>query len=157
MTLQPHQLRALSAGQPLPPPLPRKPRSNEESTMQRALIRWWQVNCRVFGVPEILLLSIPNGGNGSAKRGSIMKAEGQRKGAPDLMLAVVRPSIAHYQAPAFSKTEHRNGLFLELKTRKGTVSPEQEVFHQRLTEQGYRVRVCRTLVECINEITAYLT
>jgi uncharacterized protein YcgL (UPF0745 family) len=53
--------------------------------------------------------------------------------------------------------QDEHGLFLELKTRKGTVSPEQEVFHQRLTEQGYRVRVCRTLVECINEITAYLT
>ncbi len=146
MTLQPHQLRALTAGQPLPPPI-RRPRKNEESVMQRALIKWWGVNCCLFGVPECLLFSIPNGGNGSAKRGSIMKAEGQRKGAPDLMLSVPRLVGEHWE----------NGLFLELKTPSGHVSPEQEAFHDHLSNRGYKVVVCRSLEECINEITTYLT
>ena len=159
--LQKHQLLALAAHQRLglppegfvmPPPLPRKPRNNEESVMQRALIKWWQVNCRHFGVPELCLFSIPNGGNGDAKRGSIMKAEGQRKGAPDLMLAVARqPEIS----AAFWRGYH--GLFLELKRPAGIVAPEQEVYHEILQKQGYAVHVCRSLQDCINQITTYLT
>lgn len=160
--LQKHQLLALAAHQRLglppegfvmPPPLPRKPRNNEESVMQRALIKWWQVNCRHFGVPELCLFSIPNGGNGDAKRGSIMKAEGQRKGAPDLFLAAPRRPTPR---PG-STTPHYSGLFLELKRADGHVSPEQEVFHELLRKQGYAVHVCRSLQECINVITTYLT
>lgn len=157
MTLQPHQLRAITAGQPVPPPI-RKPRNNEESVMQRALIKWWTVNCRHFGVPELCLFSIPNGGNGSAKRGSIMKAEGQRKGAPDLFLAVPR---LHYvglsdHEPAMPGFITHHGLFLELKRPAGVVAPEQEVYHEILTKQGYKVVVCRALAECIDQITTYL-
>src|SRR6478736_6995363 len=79
-------------------PAPKKRRSNEESAMQRSLCRWWQFACHGFGVPEILLFSIPNGSNGDAKRGSILKAEGLRRGAPDLMLCVASqryPDLDH--------------------------------------------------------------
>ena len=163
MRLQKHQLAALAAHQRLglpvegfvmPPPLPRKPRNNEESVMQRQLILWWAKNCRHFGVPEILLFSVPNGGNGDARRGSIMKAEGQRKGAPDLFLAVPRSfRNGDEQCP----DGFYSGLFLELKRPAGHVSPEQEVFHELLRKQGYKVVVCRSLQDCINQITSYLT
>ena len=160
MRLQRHQLAALAAHQRLglptegfvmPPPLPRKPRNNEESVMQRSLIKWWAANCRHFGVPELCLFSIPNGGNGDARRGSIMKAEGQRKGAPDLFLAT--------SCMAGNETHLARyfGLFLELKRPAGHVSPEQEVFHELLRKQGYKVVVCRSLTDCINQITSYLT
>lgn len=116
--------------------------------MQRALLKWWAENCRHFGVPEILLASCPNGGGRSGPRvGAILKAEGLRAGFPDLGLYVPRK--------VFSGWDH--SLFLELKRPSGIVSPEQEVFHQRLREQGYKVEVCRSLTECINTITAYLT
>jgi hypothetical protein len=134
-----------------PEPRPKKKRNNEESVMQRSFIRWWQSNCRHFDVPEILLFSVPNGFNGDARRGSVMKLEGQRKGCPDLFLAVSR--MAGYES---SMTRYF-GLFMELKRPAGIVSPEQEVFHQRLTEQGYAVHVVRSLQECINVTTTYLT
>jgi hypothetical protein len=136
-------------------PAPRKHRDNEESIMQRALVKWWQRNCARLGTPEILLMSIPNGGNGDAKRGSIMKAEGQRKGAPDLLLAkgrIWRPHPTNCTA-----ARDYLGLFLELKTPTGRLSPEQEAFHQRLREQGYKVVVVRSLEEGIKEITDYLS
>lgn len=163
--LQPHQLAAyqhhLKLGLPIegfvmPAPIPKKPRNNEESVMQRALVRWWALNCRHFDVPELCLLSIPNGGNGSAKRGSIMKAEGQRKGAPDLMLAVTRTIIAPIKPGCAACIVDYSALFLELKTAKGTLSPEQEVFHEILAKQGYKVVVCITLQQCIDTITTYL-
>lgn len=152
---QKHQLEALRLGQPLPPPIPRKKMSQEESLMQRALIRWWTANCRHFGVPELALFSVPNGGARSQVTGKILKLEGARRGVPDLFLAAYRS----WRPSKTECTEARDyyGLFLELKRPQGIVSPEQEVYHEILTKQGYKVVVCRNLQECINQITTYLT
>lgn len=129
----------------------RKPRDNEESRNQRGLIRWWQLACRGFGVPEILLFSIPNGGGRSGPIvGAILKAEGLRTGAPDLLLAVPR-----YERESDGAVL-RSGLFIEMKTEAGRVRREQEVFMQRLREQGYRVEVCRSARAATDVITDYL-
>ena len=139
---------------------PAKRRKNIESEMQRALIKWWQMACRGFGVPEILLFSIPNGGGGGEKRGHWLKLEGCRKGVPDLMLAV--PQTDRNQGRTDDECHAEwlpdiHGLFLELKTTTGRLSPEQEVYHQRLSEAGYKVVVCRSLDECKKVITEYLS
>lgn len=140
-------------------PTPRKKRSQEESQMQRALIKWWQLQCRVFGVPELCLFSIPNGGGRSGPRvGSLLKAEGLRKGAPDLMVATARKHVevdgVGPQSTCWMQEYH--GLFLELKRKDGRLSPEQEVYHEILRKQGYCVKVAWSLTEAINIITAYL-
>ena len=144
--LQSHQLVAARLGQPIPPP---KRRNNLESEMQRALIKWWAVECKKFGVPECLLFSIPNGGNWDAKRGSIMKLEGQRKGAPDLCLAISRRRCPESDGPYM--------LFIELKTPNGVVSNEQGLFRIHLRDQGYQHEVCHSLEEAQKVITEYLT
>jgi hypothetical protein len=137
-----------------PRPPDRKKRSREESIMQTHLIEWWHLNCRHFGVPEILLASCPNGGGRSGPRvGAILKAEGLRAGFPDLGLYVPRRP----RPIGMTTTPHYSGLFLELKCREGVVSPEQEVFHELLQAQGYKVCVVRTLQDAINQITLYLT
>lgn len=141
-------------------PTARKRRRNDESQMQRALVKWWAMACRGFGVPELCLFSVPNGGNMDARRGSIMKAEGQRKGCPDLFLAV--PQTDRNQGRSDNECHAEwlpdlHGLFLELKTKTGRLSPEQEVYHEILRKQEYAVHVCRTLEECIKTITEYLT
>jgi hypothetical protein len=141
-------------------PTPRKPRRNDESQMQRNLIRWWRMACRGFGVPELCLFSVPNGFNADARRGSVMKAEGQRRGCPDLFLSV--PQTDRNQGRSDNECHEEwlpdlHGLFLELKTATGRLSPEQEVYHEILRRQGYRVEVCRSLDECVKTITEYLT
>jgi hypothetical protein len=133
-------------------PTPKKKRKNEESIMQRQLVLWWARACRGFGVPELCLFSVPNGFNGDARRGSVMKAEGQRRGVPDVMVAVSRfvgPEGANHGDRYF-------GLFLELKTATGRLSPEQEVYHEILAAEGYRVAVVRSLDEAIKTVTEYL-
>lgn len=140
--LQKHQLVALTRNEPCPAPKP--PRKNLESEIQRSLVKWWDGACGGFGLPSPLLFSVPNGGNWNAKRGSIMKAEGQRPGVPDLFLAV-------------SRWPNGYGLFLELKTPHGVVMPEQQVFHEILRSQGFRVEVIRSLFTGIDSITQYLT
>lgn len=120
-----------------------KPRSNEESRSQQFLIKWWQMQCRTFNVPELALAAIPNGGGRSGPvAGAILKREGLRKGFPDLMILAKRGIYG--------------ALFLEMKTRDGVLSPEQESYRDILTKQGYKVVVCRSTMEAINQITAYL-
>jgi len=137
----------------------RKKRDDEESRNQRELIKWWHVACRGFGVPEILLFSIPNGGGRSGPIiGSILKAEGLRKGAPDLMLA--KSKEVYEKHPERGHKIHAftwNGLFIEMKTPTGHILPEQEVFHKLLREHGYQVEVCRGWQEARDVITKYLT
>lgn len=70
-----------------------------------------------------LLHATPNGGARSDKVGFDMKAEGQKKGYPDVTLDAAR-GIYH-------------GLRLELKYGKGRASPEQLDWQKRLREQGY--------------------
>lgn len=140
-------------------PAIRKRRSNEESMMQRALIKWWQANCRHFSVPELALMSIPNGGGRSGPIvGSILKAEGLRKGAPDLMLCAAKQRKGYFIGETLIQDNSiwYHALFIELKTPTGTMSPEQEAFHKILRNQGYRVEVVRSLRQGIDIVTTYL-
>jgi len=133
------------AGAPLPA-RPRKRRCNEESQMQRALVKWWDFHsARTFGLPHQLLFSIPNGGGRSGPiAGNLMKLEGLRKGAPDLCLAVRNERRAH------------GALFLEMKTATGRVSPEQAEYHSILQRQGFRVEVVRSVESAIEIIKDHL-
>lgn len=121
----------------------RKKRRNEESRAQQSVIAWWSMACRGFGVPECLLFAIPNGSKRDPVTGAILKREGCRKGAPDLMLTVTK----FYNCP---------GLFLEMKTKDGRLSPDQIEMHEALKKQGYIVQVCRSSEEAINTIKEYL-
>lgn len=123
-------------------PSPVKHNRNEESQSQQAVIKWWDLACKGFSLPNEILFSIPNGGARDARTGNLMKKEGQRRGVPDLMVAV----------PMGGKA----ALFLEMKTATGRLSPEQIKMHAALTDLGYVVQVCRSSGEAIDAITKYL-
>lgn len=79
---------------------------------------------------ELVLFAIPNGGKRHKKTAAEMKAEGVRKGIPDLMLAYPQGGY--------------HGLFIEMKRVKGgSVSPEQKDIIARLQKQNYKVVVCK--------------
>lgn len=131
-------------GEPdLPLPPKRKKRDNEESRMQMALIRWWGAARKGFGVPEQMLFAVPNGGRRDVIGASILKKEGQRNGVSDLMLAVPRGKY--------------HGLFLELKTAKGVLSPAQNQFLADASAQGYAAYACHSFDDAVRIITLYLT
>lgn len=169
MTLSPTDLKRLAAhkkstgsAEGFVPVAPRRPRKNEEFQLQAALVAWWAVECHKFGVPEFLLWHTPNSavyGGSKAQRekmGAMLKRLGQRSGVPDLFLAVPRvKAIWHVNEKA--EFIGHSGLFLELKTPTGRLSPEQEIYHGHLRGAGYRVEVCRTLEDAQKVITEYLT
>jgi hypothetical protein len=99
-----------------------------EHAEQTALMTWCRYNRARW--PELdLLYAIPNGGHRHIAVAGKMKAEGVRRGVPDLCLPVAR-GLWH-------------GLYIELKTSTGRTTPEQREWIARLQGQGYRVEVCK--------------
>ena len=112
-----------------------------EHKEQVALMQWWRLQCKRYGVAEHLLFAIPNGGARNVVTGAILKAEGVRPGVPDLFLAVSR-------GPFY-------GMFIEMKrVHNGRLFESQRLFSIDLTRQGYENHVCYGWIqakECIEE------
>ena len=98
-------------------------------------------------VPELKwFLAIPNGGKRGdgriqAKRGAEMKAEGMKAGVADLCWPIARGGY--------------HGLWIEMKTPKGQVSPKQSEFLSFVNEQGYLASVCRGWIDAARLIESY--
>ncbi len=94
-------------------------------------------------IPELACaFSIPNGGKRHITTARRMRATGQKSGIPDLMMAVARGGFY--------------GLFIEMKSKKGTVAATQKIWIERLRAQGYRVEVCYSAAEAVATIEDYL-
>lgn len=80
--------------------------------------------------PELgMLFAVPNGGDRNVIVAKKLKAEGVKKGVPDLCLPV--PRGGYY------------GLFIELKrVKKSQISTEQIAWLSALRELGYRAEMC---------------
>jgi len=113
-----------------------------ESQEQQALFSWARMQECVW--PELaLLVHVPNGGLRNMPEAVRFKAEGVRKGFPDIMLPVARGGF--------------HALAIELKRlRGGKVSQEQREWLDALTSQGWRAVVCKGWDEARMEIEAYL-
>lgn len=113
-----------------------------EAQEQGALVRWWSVACRQYGLPAFALYHIPNEGSGSAIRGRHLREQGVRSGCPDLSLDVPRGKY--------------HGLRIEMKRKGGRVSAAQLEFLSWLEGQGYRTGVCFGWTEAKDLILDYL-
>ena len=95
----------------------RIPTEHEE---QRELVRWFRQTW-----PGVRIFAIPNGGARSPATAGRLKAEGVSTGVPDLFV------------PAWL-------LWIEMKREKGgSVSPEQQSWHDYLRNLGHHVIVGR--------------
>lgn len=108
---------------------------------QATVIEWfdWQY-------PKLLgrLYAIANAGAGAQKgQAGKMKAEGVRRGVPDLCLPVPRQDFC--------------GLYIEMKRlRGGSLSPDQRDWLDFLGGQGYMAVVCRGAEAAKQTIRDYL-
>lgn len=95
--------------------------------------------------PELrLLFAIPNSGAGAQKgRAGWLKAEGVRKGVPDLCLPVARGPY--------------HGCFVEMKVGRNKLSAEQSAWLVDLSESGYRVIVAYGQDEAWDRLMEYLS
>jgi hypothetical protein len=98
-----------------------------EHVEQVTLMRWAALQERRY--PELRLLhAVPNGGARHKAVAAAMRAEGVRRGVPDLDLPVARGQW--------------HGLRIELKAKGGRLTPEQTQWLADLTAEGYRAEVC---------------
>lgn len=108
-------------------------KSGSESGNQQALLCWAQQNIKQY--PELKwFFAIPNGGFRDIKTAGKLKAEGVKRGVPDLCLLVKRANFA--------------ALWIELKRpksnkkRAGVVQDEQNEWIDYLRSQGHGAIVC---------------
>lgn len=129
-------------GENVPVPKVRKKPGNEESRIQKALIQWWAVQCRVLKIPEFLLFAVPNGGWRHVVTAVNLKKEGARSGTPDLFLSV--------------PTKYYHGLYIEMKKKDGEASDAQKEFIDEAWRRGYAACVCHGLDIAQQVILTYL-
>lgn len=92
--------------------------------------------------PELVFMSIPNGGKRDIRVAAQMKREGVLAGAPDLFLAEPR--------------ENKHGLFIEMKKIGGRTSSNQNDVIDKLRAKGYEVFVCEGANEAYSMLLAYV-
>jgi hypothetical protein len=109
----------------------------EEYHLQVSVMTWIKIQ-----YPNILVTIAPSGVKLSIGVAMKMKRMGYSLGTPDIMI--------------FEARKGKHGLFIELKTRTGKVSPEQKEWHQKLKERNYEVEVCWSFEEAICTIENYL-
>lgn len=112
-----------------------------EDTEQTLVIRWAELQSCKY--PDLeMLFHIPNGGKRNVREAARFKQMGVKAGVPDLFLAAPRGTF--------------HGLFIEMKSPKGTVSENQKKWLKRLTKQGYDTAVCYGFEEARDKIMEYI-
>ena len=117
-------------------------RRDLEHREQVAVVQWWSYVHKAYGLPEFALFAYPAGGLRHKSTAGKLKAEGVRRGIPDLLLPVAR--------------QHWHGLALEMKSENGTVRDAQKIVHTWLLGAGWNVEVCYSAEAAINAIKKYL-
>jgi len=84
----------------------------------------------------------PNGGHRTPAVAGKLKAEGVRRGVPDISCMVPRGAY--------------HGLFIELKKERGTASSEQRARLCRLTQRGYAAHCIQGWVDAGKTLCTYL-
>jgi hypothetical protein len=124
-------------------PIPR------EHAEQSALFKWAWAN-RSKNRSLELMFAIPNGGHRHIGVARKLKAEGVKPGVPDIFLPW---PVTGSQWP--NKTGY-SGLFLEMKSSTGRVSPEQADYLSALRDAGYMAMVCYDWKTAAQVICDYL-
>ena len=115
---------------------------DEEHQIQKAYFEILAWNEKDFPYLKYIF-AIPNGGHRPISVAKKMKAEGVRRGVPDIFIPV-----------GFGL--YRYGKWLETKTAKGVMSKEQNEYRNFLLAEGYDYALCRSCDELVRETELYL-
>lgn len=117
-------------------------RKATEHKYQCAVIR----ACKLleFQYPELkYLYAVPNGSQRHIAVAVKLKAEGVKRGVPDLVLPVMIPN-----GPG--------SLYIEMKSDDGKPTETQQDYLRFLHAQGFEVHICRAPDEAITHIKDYM-
>lgn len=112
-----------------------------EDVEQMHVMEWCRRNSGAY--PELeYIYHIPNEGKRSKAAAAVQMRIGLKAGVPDLCLPAARQGF--------------HGLYIELKSLKGRLSPKQRIWLDALAEQGYKTVVCYGADEAIAAISDYI-
>mgnify|MGYP001291760689 FL=1 len=117
----------------------RKKHKDEEHKLQVSMINWFRLQ---YPSMRHNLFAIPNGGRRDAATGRRLKDEGVLAGVSDLIL--------------LKSNRCYGALLIETKTRKGTQRESQKEWESKITADGYKYVIVRSLDEFIEVVTDYL-
>ena len=126
----------------------KKPRKHDESDLQQSCVKYFDT---FYPKLSLNFFKIHNEGNKNIVSAIINKREGLRSGIADLFLAKAK---FYYDGELDSNVEF-HGLFIELKSLKGTQSSVQKLFQKAVELQDYKYIIIRTLDEFVTEINKY--
>jgi hypothetical protein len=118
-----------------------------EHDLQCVVIECIDIICRARA-PHLLVnghapvFAVPNGGHRHIATAAKLKAEGVRRGVPDLIVPI--PSTTHC------------GLVVEMKSPTGRVSKDQQEWLDIMSVYGWRTVVARTHKEAIEAMLEQL-
>lgn len=113
-----------------------------EHADQRSLFTWAALHR--YKYPQLQnMFAVPNGGWRHPATAAMLKAEGVKRGVPDIFLAW----------PA----GNYHGLFIEMKRLVGgKISDDQKEWAQRLSAAGFHVVICKGFEQARDAILEYL-
>jgi len=116
-----------------------------EEAQQQAIVVKWARSMAIYQPQKYpflgLLHASLNGVPLTVVQRSIAKGQGQLNGVCDLFLPVPRNGF--------------NGLFIEMKSKKGVLSDDQKEFIKNVKVCGYRAEVCYSANEAIDVLENY--
>src|SRR5262245_24904909 len=118
----------------------RKPRELERPE-QVTVVDWAHWHKRKYPALE-MLYAVPNGGHRNPRVAAKLKAEGVRRGVPDLCLAA---ALRRY-----------HGLYIEMKYGDNKQTREQVEFARRLRNGGYCFALCYSADAAIDTLRWYI-
>ena len=119
-----------------------------EHDEQSALFSWAKLHEAIY--PELKwMFAVPNSARRSPRQGAWMKAEGLKSGVWDIFLPL--PIFNDHKI----RRGARGGLFIEMKSGKNKLTPQQVQFRDNL-EKYYDFVVCYTWVEARAAIIRYI-
>jgi hypothetical protein len=117
----------------------RKPRDPKlgpsEHKIQTALFDYLALAAR----PELEIRAIPNGEKRHIAVASRLKAEGVKRGTPDIFICLPAGKVA----------------WLEMKAEKGRLSPDQILFRDRVLALGHLWGMASSVDEALEHLTAW--
>ena len=114
----------------------KKKNASPEHDIQCEVVRRLKEHC-----PEIMFCATVGGVRLSMNQAKRMKAAGYLAGIPDMLF--------------FAPRGQHVGLAIELKAKRGRVSPAQREALERLSERGWHAVVCTGFDECAATLRTY--
>jgi hypothetical protein len=128
---------------------PREMKNESENSIQAAFFEWLRLHEKKH--PELALFyAIPNGTNKSYTARMVHQATGLKSGVPDTHLPIQRGLHIADEWEVFV------GLWIEFKSKTGTLSENQKWWIHRLEQEKHFVAVCRSWIDAANITIEYL-